>query len=128
MGFRKERTHYRLSFESEELQGLTVVARSLPLRDFLAMNKVSAEGEQAEQAEQLFRRFAGALIEWNLEDEDGTPVPADYDGISTLELPFVIAMIRAWMDAVATVPKVSKPGSGDTGISPAESRERALFS
>jgi len=37
MGFRKEATQYKLRFEDPDLDGLEVIAKSLPLRDFLAI-------------------------------------------------------------------------------------------
>ena len=121
MGFRKEPTHYRLSFEDyPDLEGLEVTAEALPLGDFLEINRLAVTlelaepKEQAEQADLLFRRFSEHLISWNLEDSHG-PVPATFDGVKTQELPFVQTIIGAWMAAMSSVPKPSKAASNGTG-------------
>jgi hypothetical protein len=121
MGFRKEPTLYRLKFEDESFEGLEVMAKSVPLKDFLALNKMSSEtdsAKQVEQSEALFRKFAEALISWNLEDENGKPVPTTYNGLVSQEMAFVTEIIKAWMDAIASVPKTSKSNSNGSGTYP----------
>lgn len=117
MGFRKEPTLYHLKFE--DYKGLEITTRSVPLKDFLAINKMSMVGEtdpqkQVEQSEAMFRKFSEALIGWNLEDENGKPVPATYNGLVSQEMSFVLEIVRAWMDSIANVPKLSKNDLSDT--------------
>jgi len=126
MGFRKQRTVYRLRFEDESLDGLEVTAKSLPLKDFLSINKMSVQAEndaakQAEQSELMLKKFADALINWNLEDEDGKPVPATFTGLLGQEMGFVTQIIQAWMEAVAGVPKASSTGLNGGEIYPEQS-------
>ena len=126
MGFRKQRTIYRLRFEDPSLDGLEVTARSLPLKDFLAINRMTVSAtddaaKQTEQSELMLKKFAEALIGWNLEDEDGKPVPATHNGLLSQESQFVIEIIRAWMEAVAGVPKVSATGLNGGGTYPEQS-------
>jgi len=116
MGFRRERKIYKLKFEDPDLAGLEVLARSLPLGEFFKMSSLTEGAENmagvAAQAEQLFREFAKSLVSWNLEDEKGRPVPADYDGIQGQEFDFVLAIITAWMEAMASVrPPLPMPSS-----------------
>jgi hypothetical protein len=126
MGFRKEATHYKLNFE--EYDGFNVTAKSLPLKDFLEINRLSTSEEKAtEQQELLFRKFADALVDWNLEDEKGKPVPATYAGLISQEPQFVGEIIQAWMRAIASVPKTSKNDSNGTGTYPEESIPMALL-
>jgi hypothetical protein len=83
-GFRRKPKGYRLHFEGEEYEGLEVSASSLSLEKFLQISglaaKVGAPGGvvSEEEAKEMFRTFAGSLIEWNLEEEDGTAIPAKY--------------------------------------------------
>lgn len=83
-GYRRKPKGYRLHFEGEEFEGLEVSATSLSLGDFLEVSSLAAKvGESgrnvsAEEASKLFITFSDSLIDWNLEEEDGTPVPAKY--------------------------------------------------
>ena len=100
-----------------------MVAKSLPLRDFLAINKLAMQTEndpvkQSEQSELLLKKFSEALISWNLEDEHGKPIPATYAGLLSQEVQFAMEIIRAWMEAIATVPKSSGNKLNGTGTYP----------
>ena len=117
MGFKREATHYKLKFEDPALQGLEVVAKALPLRDFFEINRLANDpnsDNETEQATIIFKKFAGALVSWNLEDENG-PVPATYEGVVDQELVFVNTIIQAWMEAIASVPKASNTTSNGGG-------------
>lgn len=130
MGFRKQATLYKLKFEDPDMEGLVVVARSLPLKDFLEINRLGVfeddPGKQAEQSELVFKKFAGALVEWNLETEEGEEVPATYDGIASQELSFILTIIRAWMEAIGNIPKPSQTGSNGSGTFPEQSIPMAV--
>lgn len=125
MGFRKEPTLYKLKFEDPQYNGLEVIAKSLPLGDFLEFNKMSAEvtvenansPEMVKKSGMMFTLFAANLVSWNLEDENGKPVPSTYKGVVSQEMGFILDIIKAWMDAVADVPKHSKNGSNSGGTS-----------
>src|ERR1700677_1359966 len=107
MGCRKKPTLYRLKFE--DYDGLEITTRSVPLKDFLEINKMALlssrvetdpqkQSEQAErqfeQAEGMFRKFSKALLDWNLEDEEGKPVPATHAGLMTQEMALVNEIIK----------------------------------
>jgi hypothetical protein len=152
-GFKKEPTAYRLKFEDAELEGLEVTARGLQLGEFLEINRlallVDSESDPTElvrQSELLFTRFAGKLMDWNLEDENDQPVPAvyaqcresgkpgkpgkpcsahqdgqepcEYTGVCSQELGFIQQIIKAWMSAMAGVPKASPSDSNGSGTYP----------
>ena len=57
-----------------------------------------------------------ALIEWNLEDEDGTPVPATIEGLLAQPPAFVSFLLSEWLKAVSEPPANFTPPSlnGDT--------------
>lgn len=121
MGFRKEPTVYKLHFE--DMEGLEVVAKSLPLKDFLSINKLAATSQDdaakaTEATEGMLKKFSEALISWNLEDEHGKSVPATYTGLLTQETWFVMTIVQAWMAEIGSVPKLSKNNSNSTGTYP----------
>jgi hypothetical protein len=120
MGYKRPVKTYNLIFEDEEFNGLEVQTRSLPLGQFMnVMNLADAANGQGSANDtlkavgDLFENFATALISWNLENEDGSPVPADIDGIKSQDMEFILAIVRAWLEAVSSV---NAPlGEGSTG-------------
>jgi len=108
MGFKRERKHYRLKFEDPALDGLEVTATSIKLRDFLTISLAAAKvadspADAADEATLMYRQLAGALVSWNLLDDDDKPVPATYEGLQDQELDLVLEIVHAWMEAIATV-------------------------
>jgi hypothetical protein len=97
VGYRKARTLYKLSFEDHI--GLEVSAGSVPTQVFLGI--ISAK--EASDTPVMFEAFAKALHSWNLEDEDGTPVPPTLEGLYAQDFSFVLEIIGAWIEAVGGV-------------------------
>lgn len=115
MGYRREPRIYKLAFEDPDMDGLVIRVRSLPIGKFVELTRAAAavtatesNEASAEQTDILFRALASSIVEWNLEEEgpDGRPwpVPADLDGLYRQDMPFAMAIIEAWLDAVAAVP------------------------
>lgn len=98
MGFRPEPRRYKLTFDGD-LEGLEVRVKSLTVRKF-------AEMGEATDAE-LLAMLADALVEWNLEAEDGTPVPATLEGIESQDSNLITRLISAWRTALTSVPPTS---------------------
>lgn len=114
-GFRPGRKVYRLVFEDgHPLAGLVVRARSASTAQFLEITDLAdAAAFGTEQIKQMMRQFAEVLLSWNLEDEDGEPVPATFEGLRSQEFELVNTVIMKWMDAVAGVsPPLDQPASG----------------
>ncbi len=109
MGYQRPAKTYVLKWaEGHELHGLEVTVTGLSVERMLALTGLAAAltggGDVAaklSEADKLFRSFARCLISWNLEDENGLPVPAAYEGIAAQDLPFVTALVTTWIDAVA---------------------------
>ena len=123
MGYRRKTKTYRLEFTDPDFEGLVVRAKSLPLREFLEMSDLASEAARdpakgSEQTIHLLRRFAGSLVEWNLEDEFGDPVPTTYDGVVGQDYGFILAIIDAWMTAVADVDPTSRASANGGGTFP----------
>jgi len=97
MGFRPKRAPFKLEF-SGEFEGLEVSVRPVPMS---VMNDIAVAASSGDP--QAFRHaaatFAYALESWNLEDDDGNPVPADMDGLMSQDPQFVGAVFRAWTEA-----------------------------
>lgn len=120
--FKRNPKVYKLTFEDEDLAGLEVTIRSLPIREFLKVTAMAAkpntDPESVKTSEEILRVLAGQITEWNLDDEFGDPVAADYDGLLNQELDFVMRIFTAWMDAMGKVPDPLGPSSPSTATSP----------
>ena len=89
MGFRHQAKTFLLTFDDPELQGLEVRCSSLSI------------GELNDDDIKLFESFANHLISWNLEDENGDPIPTTLKAIEDYpDIDFVTSMANAWMNAV----------------------------
>lgn len=62
--------------------------------------------------------YLNRLVSWNLEEDDGTPVPADYHGLMSQDIDFAIELVMAWLDGVLGTPGPLEPSSND-GMPPA---------
>lgn len=119
MGYRRQPKVFRLTFEDEP--ELEVYVRSAPLGQILGLLEFAKalggdfKPEDVERLDELFAAFVSCLKEWNLEDEDGTPIPATIDGLKSQDMDFVLELIMAWMEAVVSVsaPLKRKSSSGD---------------
>lgn len=110
MGFTPPTSLFVLDFpEGDELHGLTVKARSVSVGTFLELARLqdsASEGgqESLDAVNRLFDAFGGALRSWDLQDDDGQDVPADADGLRTLELRHAMSVISAWMGGMSQAP------------------------
>jgi hypothetical protein len=111
-GYRRKRTVYHLDFTDAGFEGLEVQAASLPLGQFIGLRDLVGlqdlktrkfTPEDMTAIEQLFERFAKALISWTLENEDGTPVPATLDGVMGEEPDLMLMIASEWMEVVIGV-------------------------
>lgn len=121
VGYVRQRRVFRLRFEDPDMAGLVVRARSISLGQFLdVVGLRDADPRQMARTDldKLFAAFAGALLDWNLEEPEGTPVPATLEGLHGLEPDFVMAIIAAWLDAMAGVarPLGAASSNGDRSL------------
>lgn len=112
MGYKRQKTIYRLVFEDEEFEGLEVRAYAPPLgylEKTMQMGSIAGRNtddlspEEIELFQGFMTGFAKYLVSWNLEDDDDTPVPATLEGLRTQDLGFVFQIIEAWLDSVSAV-------------------------
>jgi len=113
VGYRRRPTIYHLTFE--DYPDLEVDARSVSIEEYLKIAKLADQmtAKPAEdQVQELFGWFAKRLVRWNLEDEDGKPVPATLGGLMGEELPFVFKIVMAWVNEVVGVSAPLRTASG----------------
>jgi hypothetical protein len=108
--------------EGHDLHGLEVTTKGLPVKKLFELVQLSDQltgggdtGEMVTVADKLFAGFAERLVSWNLEDDDGTPVPATLEGVQDQDMDFMVSLIMTWMNEVANVdaplPQASPPGA-----------------
>jgi hypothetical protein len=139
MGYTPKRKRYNLKFENADYEGLKVSMTGSNLGEVLdSMNigALMAEGDElgrearnastpeqhraiaqktaalAATTDKFYRDFASHLIEWNVEEPPGTPVPPTFEGTKTQELTFISDILTAWRTAVQGVaPDLSQPSN-----------------
>lgn len=120
MGYKRTRKRYKLRFEDPDLAGFEVVMGSLSIGEFMDLTSmVQADPKEgAASTNRLLGKFSRSIVSWNLEDDDGRPVPATLEGVQTQELGFIMQVVMAWMDAIAAVDPTSRAGANGGGTFP----------
>ena len=92
MGFKHHAKAFTLVFDDPDLEGLVVKARSMSL------------AELNDDDLRVYESFANALVSWNLEYEDGRPVPMTLEALENYpDVAFISGMTEAWFKAVTAV-------------------------
>jgi hypothetical protein len=115
MGYRTPRRTYTLPLGSD-FAGLDVTVRSVSINEYMKLAGFTGDNVPVSYALDQFRLN---LIDWNLEDEDGTPIPVTQAGDQDKEL--ILALTTAWVTSLHGVPDPLEPSSPDGGPSLAES-------
>ena len=120
-GFRLPEKTARINFEGTDYDGAEIQLRlSVKFSEFIALRE-SAQGEDQETMARLFGETV--LIDWNLEDADGNPIPANSDGMLAIPLELTNLVVQHWVEAVAGVPAPLPRASGDISTLAAASTE-----
>lgn len=99
MGYRRKRKTIRVVFDDDhELAGLEITTRGLSLGTFLEL--VGMGEEDRSSIGEALKEFASSLLSWNLEDEDGTPVPPTPEAVYAEDHNMMLRIARAWLDAM----------------------------
>jgi hypothetical protein len=117
MGYRPKRKIYNLDFTGTEYDGLKVTVRGVSTGQALDIDTARDDGSD-EGMRRMLELLAEQLIDWNVEDEAGEPVPATLEGIRAQEIGLNLAVINAWQTAMAGVPDPLESGStsGDSSL------------
>jgi hypothetical protein len=124
-GYKREQKKYLLSFEDEDMEGFECLMAGVSLEKFIEITQLSAaletpEGRTPENIEKQFTVIGELIVRWNLEDEDGEPVAADFGGLKKQDFGFVMQIMSGYMQAIASVPKASNSDSSSGGKSEEE--------
>jgi hypothetical protein len=112
MGFQKKHKIYDLDFTGTALEGLTLKARGMTMREALevggtfdVLNQIKdvVTPEQMAKIQDALDFFASRIVEWDLE-EDGVPVPISGAALMELDITDTMLALAAWQDAVTDVP------------------------
>lgn len=136
-GYRRKVKQLRLTFEGSSLDGLVVLMRSVPVATILDLADLAELStdftpEGLRNLGQVFGVVADALVSWNLEEETCDahgvaecedcpedaprtvrPIPADLEGIKSLDLDEALLLVQQWTQAAAGVAAPLGRGSAD---------------
>lgn len=109
----------------EELAGLVVKVKAISTGELLDMDAEVPDLDvgggwtqgMSSKFEYLIEQFVATLVEWNMNEEDGTPVPATVAGVRSLEIPTTIQIIVSWLTNSAGVSR-SEGKASASGVSP----------
>jgi hypothetical protein len=129
VGYRKPRKLYHLTWpEGHELHELELEMRGLSIGQLVDIAGLRHMGNVPEQIKEkydgVFALFASKLVSWTLEDDGGAPVPATAEGVQSQvddDPMFVVGLMLAWADAIASVDIPLPSGSNSGGRFPEES-------
>lgn len=118
MPFVRKSSQYRVTFEDPNpLAGLQIVTKGLSVKEFAEfgmrmadIGKLDQVGTEAQKLDQLRgvvgalgevkAKFAEALIEWDMTEEDGSPTPATLAGVEMLDDDLFFALVNEWLTAI----------------------------
>jgi len=111
-----------MTFEGTDYDGCEVrVLLSVTFAQFIALRE-SAQGEDQESMARLFGD--NVLMDWNIEDAEGHPIPANGEGMMAIPLQLTNLVVQYWVQAVAGVPAPLVEISGDLSTLAAASTVR----
>lgn len=122
MGYSRKGTILQLVFEDPEMEGLVVQAKkpsmggmldTVSFQDLANIDPTRLSPQDAKRLREMFEFFGAFLVKWNLEDEDGTPIPCNIDGLLSQDAEFVLSIITAWLGVVGNIATPLKEGSNN---------------
>ena len=110
-GFRIPDQTAHITFSGTDYDGAEIWVRlNVSFAHYIALREAAEGDDQAKMAE----LFGGeVLMEWNLEDASGEPVPATGDGMLQIPLSLAMLIVQHWIEAVSGVEAPLEPKSSD---------------
>ena len=110
-GFRIPDRTAHIQFEDTDYDGAEVWIRlNVSFGRYLELREASETGDQAV----MTRIFGDNMLQrWNVEDDEGNPIPANGEGMLQIPLDFATLIITQWVDTVSDVPDPLELPSGD---------------
>ncbi|MEU2402818.1 hypothetical protein ABZ609_00530 [Streptomyces rubiginosohelvolus] len=116
MGYRKQPKPLILTFENdEELAGLEVHVRRKSLGEYLEIVGLAESDIDGPVLVRQLEEFARSLISWNLEEEDGTPVPPSRDAVFAQDKDLMLKIATRWLERLEGVVDAPLPESSPAG-------------
>jgi hypothetical protein len=98
MGYRKVPTIHTLD-KIEDEDGLIVRVKSIKFGKIRKLMRLTDADESADESlDEIFSLLLENIVSWNLEDEDGIPVPLSVEGLEDQETDLVMSIIEAWIE------------------------------
>ncbi|GAA2199949.1 hypothetical protein [Streptomyces bangladeshensis] len=105
MGYRKTTRKIEVSLKGHKVYGQdtehpVAYARGKNLEEYLRLQGFTEteEGDERTGIVRQLEEFADSLISWNLENEDGTPVPCTRAGLFSIDNDLALAMATEWLE------------------------------
>jgi len=100
-GFKIPKRTARLVFEGDYDGAEIVVRLDVPVKTFLQIQDLI----QNEQQFEVFQVFGETIIdEWNLEDDDGKPLPANGQGMYSIPIDLANIIMTKWSEVAVQAP------------------------
>ncbi|WP_181787208.1 hypothetical protein [Streptomyces phytophilus] len=116
MGYRKKPKTMVLTFEDdEELRGLEVHLRGKSLGEYLEIVGLAESEIDGPVLVRQLEELAADLISWNLEEEDGTPVPATRDAVFAQDKDLMMKVAIKWFERLEGAVDAPLPDSSPSG-------------
>lgn len=114
-GFRRKKIYVLEFADDGEFGGLEVRMRPVTIGEMLEITAM-ADDEENTDLRPLFARFADSLVGWNIEDEQGNAIPADFGGVCSQDADMIMAIIGAWQDAITGKVSIPKEQPSSDGL------------
>jgi hypothetical protein len=112
VGVQRKRTVYDLRWADEP--GVEVAMRSCSIDGLLTLEKLAQTADaDPGKAEEFLRKLAGHLVSWNLDGDDGQPLPVTYEGLVQEDLGFALKVFKGWYGAMTSVDTPLPNGSSN---------------
>jgi hypothetical protein len=114
MGFPRKRAYSLIFKENDPItDGLVVKTAAPTLLDTLD-SRVKQREDESDKAyfDRQYGPLVEAILEWNIEDEEGQTLPVTLDGWYTIDLPVQLRIYKAWSNLEEVVDESSPLDSG----------------
>lgn len=116
MGYKRNPKVYDLKFGADtEYPGLEVRVRSMTMGQLF---KTWTGDETSNGAAATYGLLIDRIVSWNLEEEDGTPIPVTREAVDDQDDDMILAIQKQWLAAVRGVPAPLAGDSSSGGTSP----------
>lgn len=111
MGFKLPQITYKVDFEGHAVyDGLEVRVKEMPLGQLVDMMGLTGlkdaknlDGEDLEQLKSVFSLAEELIVGWNVEDDDGNPVPVSRETVRSLGAGIFMDLFTRIFDQVLSV-------------------------